>query len=78
MTRASARETFISHAIDALREAETQLPSDVREALARAATAETSERAKELLCAILEKSSLRLQQAFLCVRILAFQSSLWR
>ena len=50
MTHTSARETFIRHTMDALREAETQLPSDVRDALARAATAETSERAKELLC----------------------------
>jgi fumarate hydratase subunit alpha len=58
MKRTSARETFISHAIDALREAETQLPSDVREALARAAKAETSGRAKELLCAILENIKL--------------------
>ena len=58
MTRASARETFISCVIDALREAETQLPRDVKEALARAAKAETSERAKEQLCAILENIKL--------------------
>jgi tartrate/fumarate subfamily iron-sulfur-dependent hydro-lyase alpha chain len=58
MTRTSARETFIRHTIDAIREAETKLPSDVREALARAAKAETSERAKELLCAILENIKL--------------------
>src|SRR5659263_782567 len=58
MTRTSARETFISCVIDALQEAETQLPRDVKEALARAAKAETSERAKEQLYAILENIKL--------------------
>jgi len=47
MMRTSARETFISHVIDALQEAETQLPRDVRGAIARTAKAETSEWAKE-------------------------------
>ena len=45
MTRTSARRTFISRVIDALQEAETQLPRDVREAFARVAKAETSSRA---------------------------------
>jgi tartrate/fumarate subfamily iron-sulfur-dependent hydro-lyase alpha chain len=58
MTLMSARETFIGHTIDALRKAETQLPHDVRGALAKAANAETGERAKELLYAILENVEL--------------------
>jgi fumarate hydratase subunit alpha len=58
MTRTSARETFISCVVDALQEAETQLPRDVKEALARAAKAETSERAKDQLYAILENVKL--------------------
>jgi fumarate hydratase subunit alpha len=58
MTRTSAREKFISCVVDALQEAETQLPRDVKEALARAAKAETSERAKDQLYAILENVKL--------------------
>ena len=54
----STREAFISHAIDALIEAETRLPSDVRKALASAVKDETSKRAKEQLQAILENVKL--------------------
>ncbi len=54
----STREAFISHTIDALLEAETRLPSDVRKSLANAVKAETSERAKGQLQAIRENVKL--------------------
>ena len=50
----SHREAFIRHAAQALQEAETRLPRDVTRALANAAKAESDDRAKEQICAILE------------------------
>jgi fumarate hydratase subunit alpha len=58
MNNAVEREAFISHTIDALLEAETQLPSDVRNALTSAIKAETNKRAKEQLQAILKNAEL--------------------
>src|SRR5271157_548822 len=50
----SNREAFIRHAAQALQEAEIHLPRDVTRALAKAAKAESDERAKEQIGAILE------------------------
>lgn len=50
----SNREALIRHAAQALREAEIHLPHDVTRALANAAKAESDERAKEQIHAILE------------------------
>jgi fumarate hydratase subunit alpha len=50
----SNREAFIRHAAQALQEAEIHLPRDVTRALANAAKAESDERAKEQIGAILE------------------------
>ncbi|MGZ7133275.1 MAG: fumarate hydratase [Halobacteriota archaeon] len=50
----SNREAFIRHTAQALQEVETHLPRDVTRALANAAKAESDERAKEQIGAILE------------------------
>jgi fumarate hydratase subunit alpha len=50
----SHREAFVRHAAQALHEAETRLPRDVTRALANAAKAESNDRAKGQICAILE------------------------
>jgi tartrate dehydratase alpha subunit/fumarate hydratase class I-like protein len=50
----SNREAFIRHAAQALQKAEIHLPRDVTRALANAAKAESDERAKEQIGAILE------------------------
>ncbi|MGZ7132889.1 MAG: fumarate hydratase [Halobacteriota archaeon] len=50
----SNREAFIRHAAQVLQEAETHLPHDVMRALTNAAKAESDERAKEQIGAILE------------------------
>jgi len=54
----SNREAFIRHAAQALQEAEIHLPHDVTRALANAANAESDERAKEQIRAILENARL--------------------
>lgn len=55
MTRTSTKEAFIRHTLGALREAETQLPSDVKKALARAARAGTSARMSKKTPAIVKR-----------------------
>ncbi len=50
----SNRQAFMRHAVQALQEAEIHLPRAVTRALANAAKAESDERAKEQIGAILE------------------------